>query len=152
MARITKNAVTYDAVQVRSLTNGPTVEVYATHTFINFLQGLLQKDPQQRLSWPQLLYHPFVEGVARSPAANAGFTRGGRFGRRGEGANAGADAGAESGEVEAASIGSGFGGTEQKLAERGEVFSYEMERDHPDGSILTPVRDLSYRYILCESG
>ena len=26
----------------------------------SFLNGLLQKDPQKRLSWPQLLYHPFV--------------------------------------------------------------------------------------------
>ena len=30
----------------------------------DFLQGLLVKDPQQRLSWPHLLRHPFVsEGV-----------------------------------------------------------------------------------------
>ena len=26
----------------------------------DFLQGLLRKDPRQRLSWPHLLYHPFV--------------------------------------------------------------------------------------------
>ncbi len=25
-----------------------------------FLEGLLQKDPRKRLSWPHLLYHPFV--------------------------------------------------------------------------------------------
>ncbi|XP_012384910.2 serine/threonine-protein kinase 36 isoform X4 [Dasypus novemcinctus] len=30
--------------------------------FKNFLQGLLTKDPQQRLSWPDLLYHPFIAG------------------------------------------------------------------------------------------
>ncbi|XP_031428323.1 serine/threonine-protein kinase 36 isoform X2 [Clupea harengus] len=30
----------------------------------NFLQGLLTKDPQKRLSWPHLLHHPFVaDGV-----------------------------------------------------------------------------------------
>ena len=28
--------------------------------FQNFLKGLLQKDPRKRLSWPHLLYHPFV--------------------------------------------------------------------------------------------
>ena len=28
--------------------------------FRSFLQGLLQKDPRKRLSWPHLLYHPFV--------------------------------------------------------------------------------------------
>ncbi|XP_014217801.1 serine/threonine-protein kinase fused-like [Copidosoma floridanum] len=28
----------------------------------SFLQGLLQKDPSQRLTWPQLLDHPFVKG------------------------------------------------------------------------------------------
>ena len=26
----------------------------------DFLTGLLQKDPQQRLSWPHLLHHPFI--------------------------------------------------------------------------------------------
>nr|XP_055235544.1 serine/threonine-protein kinase 36 isoform X8 [Gorilla gorilla gorilla] len=30
--------------------------------FKNFLQGLLTKDPRQRLSWPDLLYHPFIAG------------------------------------------------------------------------------------------
>ncbi|XP_043942549.1 serine/threonine-protein kinase 36 [Protopterus annectens] len=30
--------------------------------FKNFLQGLLTKDPRQRLSWPALLHHPFVAG------------------------------------------------------------------------------------------
>ncbi|KAL8183048.1 UNVERIFIED_CONTAM: hypothetical protein K2H54_013538, partial [Gekko kuhli] len=29
----------------------------------DFLQGLLMKDPRQRLSWPELLYHPFVAGL-----------------------------------------------------------------------------------------
>ncbi|KAM7397868.1 hypothetical protein PAMA_005957 [Pampus argenteus] len=33
-------------------------------TCTNFLQGLLTKDPQKRLSWPDLLHHPFVaDGV-----------------------------------------------------------------------------------------
>ncbi|XP_049959679.1 serine/threonine-protein kinase fused isoform X1 [Schistocerca serialis cubense] len=27
----------------------------------SFLQGLLEKDPNKRLTWPQLLYHPFVK-------------------------------------------------------------------------------------------
>ncbi|XP_015724427.1 serine/threonine-protein kinase 36 isoform X2 [Coturnix japonica] len=31
-------------------------------TFKSFLQGLLMKDPRQRLSWPELLSHPFVAG------------------------------------------------------------------------------------------
>ncbi|XP_054827636.1 serine/threonine-protein kinase 36 [Eublepharis macularius] len=30
--------------------------------FKSFLQGLLMKDPRQRLSWPELLYHPFIAG------------------------------------------------------------------------------------------
>ncbi|XP_063144971.1 serine/threonine-protein kinase 36 [Candoia aspera] len=30
--------------------------------FKSFLQGLLMKDPHQRLSWPELLYHPFIAG------------------------------------------------------------------------------------------
>lgn len=30
--------------------------------FKNFLQGLLTKDPQQRLAWPDLLHHPFIAG------------------------------------------------------------------------------------------
>ncbi|XP_010610183.1 serine/threonine-protein kinase 36 isoform X3 [Fukomys damarensis] len=30
--------------------------------FKNFLQGLLTKDPQKRLSWPDLLHHPFIAG------------------------------------------------------------------------------------------
>lgn len=30
--------------------------------FKDFLQGLLTKSAKNRLSWPQLLYHPFVEG------------------------------------------------------------------------------------------
>ena len=28
--------------------------------FKSFLEGLLQKDPKRRISWPHLLYHPFV--------------------------------------------------------------------------------------------
>ncbi|XP_066046246.1 serine/threonine-protein kinase 36 [Chamaea fasciata] len=30
--------------------------------FKSFLQGLLMKDPHQRLSWPELLSHPFIDG------------------------------------------------------------------------------------------
>ncbi|NXL30182.1 STK36 kinase, partial [Glaucidium brasilianum] len=30
--------------------------------FKSFLQGLLMKDPSQRLSWPELLSHPFIAG------------------------------------------------------------------------------------------
>ncbi|NXI85764.1 STK36 kinase, partial [Rhipidura dahli] len=30
--------------------------------FKSFLQGLLMKDPHQRLSWPELLCHPFIAG------------------------------------------------------------------------------------------
>uniref|UniRef100_A0A8C2MR19 Serine/threonine-protein kinase 36 n=1 Tax=Cricetulus griseus TaxID=10029 RepID=A0A8C2MR19_CRIGR len=30
--------------------------------FKNFLQGLLTKDPRHRLSWPDLLHHPFIAG------------------------------------------------------------------------------------------
>lgn len=29
-------------------------------TFKDFLQGLLSKNPRHRLSWPDLLHHPFV--------------------------------------------------------------------------------------------
>lgn len=29
--------------------------------FKSFLMGLLKKDPKERLSWPNLLYHPFVK-------------------------------------------------------------------------------------------
>ncbi|XP_077596797.1 uncharacterized protein LOC144212637 isoform X2 [Stigmatopora nigra] len=37
-------------------------------TCTNFLQGLLIKDPQKRLSWPDLLHHPFVaDGVEVIP-------------------------------------------------------------------------------------
>ncbi|XP_030435984.1 serine/threonine-protein kinase 36 isoform X2 [Gopherus evgoodei] len=31
-------------------------------SFKSFLQGLLMKDPRQRLSWPELLCHPFIAG------------------------------------------------------------------------------------------
>ncbi|KAF7655842.1 hypothetical protein LDENG_00049560 [Lucifuga dentata] len=35
-----------------------------SETCTSFLKGLLTKDPQKRLSWPDLLYHPFVaDGV-----------------------------------------------------------------------------------------
>ncbi|NXG03165.1 STK36 kinase, partial [Sakesphorus luctuosus] len=33
-----------------------------TPVFKSFLQGLLMKDPHQRLSWPELLSHPFIAG------------------------------------------------------------------------------------------
>lgn len=29
---------------------------------VTFLQGLLQKNPAKRMSWPQILEHPFVKG------------------------------------------------------------------------------------------
>ena len=29
--------------------------------FKDFLQGVLTKNPKQRLAWPELLHHPFVE-------------------------------------------------------------------------------------------
>ncbi|XP_021914869.1 serine/threonine-protein kinase fused isoform X2 [Zootermopsis nevadensis] len=34
---------------------------FISPTCQNFIQGLLQKDPGQRLTWPQLLEHPFVK-------------------------------------------------------------------------------------------
>lgn len=37
--------------------------------FRSFLGGLLQKDARQRLGWPQLLHHPFLEGAAPVPPA-----------------------------------------------------------------------------------
>lgn len=37
----------------------------------NFLQGLLTKDPRQRLSWPDLLHHPFIAG--RVTSESSGF-------------------------------------------------------------------------------
>lgn len=33
---------------------------YLSDVCLSFLKGLLQKNPQQRLSWPYLLLHPFV--------------------------------------------------------------------------------------------
>lgn len=33
--------------------------------FKNFLQGLLRKDPKQRLCWPELLNHPFIKNSAQ---------------------------------------------------------------------------------------
>uniref|UniRef100_UPI0037E85AE0 serine/threonine-protein kinase 36 n=1 Tax=Semicossyphus pulcher TaxID=241346 RepID=UPI0037E85AE0 len=39
-----------------------------SHTCTSFLKGLLTKDPQKRLSWPDLLHHPFVaDGVLVLP-------------------------------------------------------------------------------------
>uniref|UniRef100_A0A2R9A5U8 Serine/threonine-protein kinase 36 n=1 Tax=Pan paniscus TaxID=9597 RepID=A0A2R9A5U8_PANPA len=40
--------------------------------FKNFLQGLLTKDPRQRLSWPDLLYHPFIAGHVTIITESAG--------------------------------------------------------------------------------
>jgi len=40
-------------------------------TFKSFLEGLLQKDPKQRLSWPHLLYHPFVCDGRCSPSLSS---------------------------------------------------------------------------------
>lgn len=39
--------------------------------FKTFLQGLLQKNPKQRLGWPDLLYHPFIGGEGVSPPTKA---------------------------------------------------------------------------------
>ncbi|XP_029375505.1 serine/threonine-protein kinase 36 isoform X2 [Echeneis naucrates] len=40
-------------------------------TCMSFLKGLLTKDPQKRLSWPDLLHHPFVaDGVLVLPDTN----------------------------------------------------------------------------------
>lgn len=35
-----------------------------TGHFRDFLEGLLNKDPTERLSWPNLLNHPFVKETA----------------------------------------------------------------------------------------
>ncbi|XP_059961985.1 serine/threonine-protein kinase 36 isoform X1 [Mesoplodon densirostris] len=40
--------------------------------FKNFLQGLLTKDPRQRLSWPDLLHHPFIAGRVTILTESAG--------------------------------------------------------------------------------
>ncbi|VTJ61617.1 Hypothetical predicted protein [Marmota monax] len=43
----------------------------------NFLQGLLTKDPRQRLSWPDLLHHPFIAGrvtIITEPAGSESGT------------------------------------------------------------------------------
>lgn len=53
--------------------------------FKSFLQGLLQKNPAKRLTWPHLLHHPFVKESGRgiapgSPRAVSGY--GGREGPR----------------------------------------------------------------------
>ncbi|CAN0340079.1 unnamed protein product [Ectocarpus sp. 6 AP-2014] len=50
----------------------------------SFLQGLLRKDPRQRLSWPELLRHPFVreteEDRLRHRNEDAHYTLGGGVG------------------------------------------------------------------------
>ncbi|XP_060769118.1 serine/threonine-protein kinase 36 isoform X1 [Neoarius graeffei] len=39
-----------------------------SHSCMSFLKGLLNKDPQKRLSWPDLLHHPYVaDGVIVLP-------------------------------------------------------------------------------------
>jgi fused-like protein len=41
--------------------------------FKSFLQGLLQKNPTKRLTWPHLLHHPFVrEGPGSGASASSG--------------------------------------------------------------------------------
>ncbi|KAK9747216.1 Protein kinase domain [Popillia japonica] len=35
---------------------------FISENCISFLKGLLQKNPSERLSWPEILNHPFVEG------------------------------------------------------------------------------------------
>ncbi|XP_022902513.2 serine/threonine-protein kinase fused [Onthophagus taurus] len=35
---------------------------FISESSISFLKGLLQKNPNDRLSWPEILNHPFVEG------------------------------------------------------------------------------------------
>ncbi|CAE8594803.1 unnamed protein product, partial [Polarella glacialis] len=46
--------------------------------FRSFLQGLLHKNPKQRIGWPDLLHHPFIRedsvGAAASEAATAAAT------------------------------------------------------------------------------
>ena len=39
--------------------------------FKSFLQGLLQKNPAKRLTWPHLLHHPFVKETAADREAAA---------------------------------------------------------------------------------
>lgn len=39
--------------------------------FKSFLQGLLQKNPSKRLTWPHLLHHPFVKETAADRDAAA---------------------------------------------------------------------------------
>lgn len=36
---------------------------YLSEVCLSFLKGLLQKNPHERLSWPNLLYHPFLSFV-----------------------------------------------------------------------------------------
>ncbi|XP_060224621.1 serine/threonine-protein kinase 36 isoform X2 [Meriones unguiculatus] len=47
--------------------------------FKNFLQGLLTKDPRQRLSWPDLLHHPFIAGRVTIITEPAGSNLGAPF-------------------------------------------------------------------------
>ncbi|XP_052605838.1 serine/threonine-protein kinase 36 [Peromyscus californicus insignis] len=47
--------------------------------FKNFLQGLLTKDPRQRLSWPDLLHHPFIAGRVTIITEPAGSDLGAPF-------------------------------------------------------------------------
>ena len=41
---------------------------------LNFLQGLLEKDPRHRLTWPYLLQHPFLQGQVLVPPEKRNFT------------------------------------------------------------------------------
>lgn len=41
---------------------------------LNLLQGLLEKDPRRRLSWPHLLEHPFLENKVLLPPEKRMFS------------------------------------------------------------------------------
>ena len=45
--------------------------------FKSFLQGLLQKNPKQRLAWPQLLHHPFIAEERRRQGSQSESDRSG---------------------------------------------------------------------------
>ncbi|KAG7236679.1 hypothetical protein INR49_000573 [Caranx melampygus] len=45
-----------------------------SNTCMSFLKGLLTKDPQKRLSWPDLLHHPFVADDVQDTNADSPLT------------------------------------------------------------------------------
>lgn len=47
--------------------------MYWMFYFQSFLKGLLTKDPQKRLSWPDILHHPFVADRVSGNVANHKF-------------------------------------------------------------------------------